>query len=147
MKLKQISVPIENSHDRTYELTRALGERGINLRALNIVDTGDFGQLRILVSNVTAARQILMQKEIPAHIDDVVAVEVKDQPGQFADLMGILLGTDIKIKYAYACAGVNSGKAVMVFCFSENDQAIQVLNANGVKLLDEKDFGIFEAAS
>jgi hypothetical protein len=78
MKLKQISVPIENDHDRTYELTKALGDKGINLRALSLVDTGYYGELRILVSDVPAARHILMQKGIPAHIDEVIAVEVED---------------------------------------------------------------------
>ncbi|MGD9225751.1 MAG: amino acid-binding protein, partial [Desulfobacterales bacterium] len=74
MKLKQISVPIENSRDRLYELTHALENKGITPRALTLVDTGNYGELRILVSDVVTARQILLQKEIPGRIDDVVAV-------------------------------------------------------------------------
>lgn len=146
MKLKQISVPIENDHDRTYELTKALGDGGINLRALNLVDTGYYGELRILVSDVPAARHILMQKGIPARIEEVIAVEVKDQPGQFSNLLENLREAEIKIKYAYACAGVNSGKAILVCCFNDNDLAISVLKEKGAFLLDEMALSILEAA-
>ena len=146
MKLKQISVPIENSNDRTYELTKALGEKGINLRAINLVDTGDYGELRILVSNVPAARHILMQKEIPAHIDDVIAVEVDDRPGQISKLLENILQADLKLKYAYTCTGVNSGKAILVCCLNDIDEAIRTLKENDVYLLDEKALGSLEAA-
>jgi hypothetical protein len=146
MKLKQIRVPIENDHDRTYKLTKALGDRGINLRALNLVDTGYYGELRILVSDVPTARHILMQKGIPAHIDEVIAVEVEDRPGQFANLLENLRHADIKLKYAYACAGLNSGKAILVCCFNDNERAITVLKEKGVYLLDEMALSILEAA-
>ena len=146
MKLKQICVPIENDPDRTYELTKALGEKRINLRALNLVDTGYYGELRILVSDVPAARHVLMQKGIPARIDEVVAVQVEDRPGQFSNLLESLKKADIKLKYAYACAGTNSGKAILVCCFNDNDQAINVLKENGVYLLDEMALSILEAA-
>ena len=146
MKLKQISVPIENDHDRTYELSKALGDNGINLRALSLVDTGYYGELRILVSDVPAARHILMQKVIPAHIDEVIAVDVEDRPGQFSNLLESLRHADIKIKYAYACAGINSGRAILVCCFNDNDRAITVLKEKGVYLLDEMALSILEAA-
>ena len=147
MKLKQISVPIENSKDRLYECTKALGDNGINLRALNIVDTGNYGELRLLVSDVAAARQILMEKYIPAWVEEVVAVEVEDRPGQFSKLLPNLMAADIKIKYSYASAGNSSTKAVMVFCFDDNDRAIEVLKEKGVQLLDFETFGGLEAAA
>lgn len=146
MKLKQICVPIENDHDRTYQLTKALGKKGINLRALNLVDTGFYGELRILVSDVPAARHVLMQKGIPAHIDEVLAVEVEDHPGQFASLLENLREANIKLKYAYACAGMTNGKAILVCCFNDNDQAINVLKQKGVYLLDEMAMSLMAAA-
>ena len=81
MKLKQISVFIENAPGRLYEVTNALGEAGINLRALTLVDTGDFGKLRLLVSDVATTRRIMMEHHIPARVDDVVAAEIPDHPG------------------------------------------------------------------
>ena len=87
MKLKQIVVSIENSPGRFYEVTNALGNAGINLRALNLVDTGAFGQLRLIVSDVSAARRILMEMHIPAQITEVVATEIEDKPGKLAGLL------------------------------------------------------------
>jgi hypothetical protein len=69
MKLQQVSVPIENSRGRLFDITHALGEAGINLRALNLVDSGDFGTLRILVSDIVLARQVLMREQMPARVD------------------------------------------------------------------------------
>lgn len=140
MKLKQISVQIENSHDRLYEFTRALGDAGINLRALTLVDTGNFGELRVLVSDTSMARQILMKKDMPARVDDVVAVQVEDKPGQLADLLERLMADGIKIKYGYALAGMDSGKAIMIFCFDDNDKAIEALRRKDVRLVDQDRF-------
>ena len=147
MKLKQITVPIENSHDRLYELTSALGDEGITLRALTLVDTGNYGELRIIVSDVVTARQILLQKEIPGRIDDVVAVEIEDMPGQLSKLIEQLMHADIKIKYSYAYAGVNLKKTIMIFCFNNNDKAIQVLTKKQIQPLDYNSIGILEAAA
>ena len=130
MKLKQISIPIENSNNRLYEFARALEENGISPRALTLVDTGNFGELRVLVSDTATARQILMQKAIPARIDDVVALQMEDTPGHLPDLLGKLMEAGIKIKYSYSLAGKNSEKASMVFCFNDNDKAIKALNLN-----------------
>ena len=140
MKLKQISVQIENSHDRLYEFTRALGDEGINLRALTLVDTGNFGELRVLVSDTSRARQILMKKDIPARVDEVVAVQMEDKPGQLADLLERLMETGIKIKYGYALAGMDSGKAIMIFRFDDNDKAIEILTQKKVHLMDREIF-------
>ena len=147
MKLKQISVQIENSHDRVYEFTRALGDAGINLRALTLVDTGNFGELRVLVSDTSAARHILMKKDIPARVDDVVAVQMEDKPGQLADLLERLMAAGVKIKYGYALAGMDSGKAIMIFRFDDNDKAIEVLTQREVHLVDRETFNKFAAAN
>jgi hypothetical protein len=140
MKLKQISVQIENSQDRLYEFTRALADEGINLRALTLVDTGNFGELRVLVSDTSRARQILMKKDIPARVDEVVAVQMEDKPGQLADLLERLMETGIKIKYGYALAGMDSGKAIMIFRFDDNDKAIEILTQKKVHLMDRESF-------
>ena len=147
MKLKQISVPIENSRDRLYELTHALENKGITPRALTLVDTGNYGELRILVSDVAGARQILLQKDMPGRIDDVVAVEIENTPGQLSRLIAKLMDADIKIKYSYACAGDHPGKSVMVFCFDDNDKAIQVLTEKQIRPLDYDSISLLEAAA
>ncbi len=146
MKLKQIVVSIENAPGRLYEVTEALGKAGINLRALNLVDTGAFGQLRLLVSDVAAARRVLMELQIPAYVNDVVAAEIEDKPGSLARLLKPLTKANVSVVFMYAFIGISagSGKAVMVFRFSDNDKAIELLLADGVQLLDAERFGILE---
>ena len=147
MKLKQISVPIENSRKRLYELTAALENEGIIPGAMTLVDTGNYGELRILVSDVAAARQILMQKDIPGRVEDVVAVEIDKTPGQLTELIEKLMDADLKIKYSYAYASVNPGKRVMVFCFNDNDKALRVLTEKHIRPLDYHTIGMLEAAA
>ncbi len=147
MKLKQITVPIENSHDRLYEITKALADRGITPRALTLVDKGNYGELRILVSDLIAARQILMQKDIPGRIDEVVALEIHNQPGHLSQIIEALMEAEINIKYSYAYAGGHLGKTVMIFCFSDNDKALQVLTQNRIHALDYLTFDMLEAAA
>ena len=144
MKLKQIVVSIENAAGRLSEVTEALGKAGINLRALNLVDTGAFGQLRLLVSDVATARQVLMELQIPAYVNEVVAAEIEDKPGALAKLLKPLTEANIVVVFMYAYVTMESGKAVMIFRFSDNDRAIEVLQENGVKLLDAEAFGILE---
>lgn len=144
MKLKQIVISIENSPNRLYKVIKAMSDAGINLRALNLVDTGAFGQLRLLVSDVARARQILMEMNIPAFVNEVVAAEIEDRPGSLSDIMLPLMEADIRVKFMYAFIGTAVGKAVMIFRFSDNEKAIQLLRQNGVKLLDATNFNIYE---
>ena len=147
MKLRQISIPIENAINRLRELTRSLADAGINLRALNLVDTGNFGELRILVSDLTAARQICMQTQVPGRVEEVVAAEIDDRPGAFALLLEPLLEQGIRIRYAYACAGIGTGKAVMVLSFSDNDRAVAVMQKSGIRLLGNADLSELERSA
>lgn len=147
MKLKQIVVSIENAAGRLYEVTEALGKAGINLRALNLVDTGAFGQLRLLVSDVATARRVLMELQIPAYVNEVVAAEIDDRPGSLARLLKPLTAANVNVVFMYAFITMASGKAVMIFRFSDNDKAIEVLRANGIRLLDAESFGILETGA
>jgi hypothetical protein len=144
LKLKQIVVSIENAPGRLHEVTEALGSAGINLRALNLVDTGAFGQLRLLVSDVTTARKILMEMQIPAYVNEVVAAEIEDKPGSLAALLKPLTQAGVSVIFMYAFITFAPGNAIMIFRFSDNDKAIEVLKANGIHLLDAEAFGILE---
>lgn len=144
MKLKQIVVSIENAAGRLSEVTEALGSAGINLRALNLVDTGAFGQLRLLVSDIATARRVLMKLQIPAYVNEVVAAEIEDKPGSLARLLKPLTEANIIVVFMYAFVTMASGKAVMIFRFSDNDRAIEILQSNGINLLDAESFGILD---
>jgi hypothetical protein len=142
LKLKQIVVSIENAPGRLHEVTAALGNAGINLRALNLVDTGAFGQLRLLVSDVATARKILMEMQIPAYVNEVVAAEIEDKPGSLAELLKPLTQAGVTVIFMYAFITFAKGNAIMIFRFSDNDTAIDVLKSNGTHLLDSEAFGI-----
>lgn len=146
MKLKQLSVFLENAPGRLYEAAEALGNAGLNLRSLCISDISGFGVLRVLVSDIAKARRVIMEKQLPARVDDVVAAEIDDVPGSLARLLRFFRDTQVNIEYMYALAGTGStsGKAVMIFRFSDNDRAIQIMQDNGVKVLDPESFGILE---
>jgi len=144
MKLKQLSVFLENAPGRLYEALKALGDAGINLRSLCISDTSDYGVLRILVSDVAKARRVIMEKQLPARIDDVVAAEIEDTPGSLARALLPLKEGDVNVEYMYGLVGGSSGKAVVVFRFRDADRAIGILQANGVKILDSKAFWVAE---
>ena len=147
VKLKQIVVSIENAPGRLHEVTEALGNAGINLRALNLVDTGAFGQLRLLVSDVTTARKILMEMQIPAYVNEVVAAEIVDQPGSLAALLKPLTEAGVTVIFMYAFITFAKGNAIMIFRFSDNDKAIEVLKSSGTRLLDSEEFGILATES
>jgi len=144
MKLHQISVFLENAPGRLYEVTKALGDAGINLRALSLVDTAGFGVLRLLVSDVARARRVVMQLHLPARVDEVVAVEIDDRPGSLAEILEPLQKAGINVEYMYAFTGFTSDKAVMVFRFSDNDRAIEVLKEHDARILDAEAFGMLE---
>jgi len=147
MKLKQIAIAIENAPGRLFEVTHALGEAGINLRALSLVDTGAFGQLRLLVSDVAKARRILMEMHMPAQVNEVVAVEIEDKPGSLARMLRPLKDAHVQVLYTYAFVGFSQGRAVMIFSFSDNDRAIRILQENGMQLLDSETFGILDTTN
>ncbi len=125
MKLQQISLSIENSSDRLHKVTDALGKAGINLRALNLVDSAGLGLLRLLVSDVAAARKIMMENYLPAYIENVVAAEIEDRPGSLSRLLKILMHENIKVVYTYAFVGMSSGNAVMIFRFIHSKKALR----------------------
>jgi len=147
MKLRQISVFIENAPGRLFEVTNGLGQAGINIRASNLVDTGDWGVLRLLVSDVDTTLQIMMEKHMPARVDDVIAAELEDRPGSLAKLLKPLLDAKVNVVYTYSLIGLSSGKAVLIFRFSDNDKAIDILLNSGIKLFDAESFAMLETES
>ena len=148
MKLKQLSIFLENAPGRLYEVTKAFGDAGINLRAHSISDAShDFGVLRVLVSDLDTARELIMTKYIPARVDDVVAIEIEDTPGSLSRILELFLGTGVNVEYMYAVAGATFGKAVMIFRFNDVDLALEILGKHAVALLDAEAFGMVDKQS
>jgi hypothetical protein len=144
MSLKQMSIFLENSPGRLFEVTQAFGEAGINLKALSLVDTAGFGVLRVLVSDLPKARKLAMERHWPARVDEVVAARIPDVPGSLAQILKPLLDRKINVEYMYAFAGFSTSEAVMIFRFRQNEEAKKILGENGVSLVSSSEFGVLE---
>lgn len=135
MKIKQISVFLENKKGRLYEALRALSEEGINIRALSIADTSEFGILRLIVTDPEKAKEILEKNEFTVKLTNVVAIAVKDKPGGLAEALKYLYEANINIEYIYAFVEKSGEKAVVVLRTENLDKTISILQEKGVTLL------------
>ncbi|RJQ83704.1 MAG: ACT domain-containing protein [Desulfobacteraceae bacterium] len=136
MQVEQISVFLENKSGRLSEVTGILAESGINIRALSLADTSDFGVLRLIVDDKEKAVATLKNNGFTVGKTDVVAVEVEDRPGGLHAILEILKNNDINVEYMYAYVRHTAKNAVMVFRFDNVAAAIQALKANSITILD-----------
>ncbi len=136
MKAEQISIFIENKSGRLAEITRILGEAGINIRALSLADTSDFGILRLIVNDREKAKTVLKEKGFTVSKTEVVAVEVPDRPGGLSEILQVLDSQGINVEYMYAFVERCGENAVIIFRFDETEKAISSLKASGFNILD-----------
>ena len=135
MKINQISVFVENRKGRLYEVCNLLGKNKINIRALNIAETKDFGVLRMVVDKPQDALDLLKSKGFVANFSEIVAVEVTDKPGGLAHVLKLLNEKNINIEYMYAFLEKNASKAILIFRFEKIDKALMVLKKHKVKIV------------
>jgi hypothetical protein len=138
MKVEQISVFLENKPGALTEVTRILGQEGINIRALSLADTKDFGILRLIVNDNERAKSVLGAKGFTVRKTEVVAVEVPDRPGGLADILKILSEAEVNVEYLYAFVQQSGSNAIIIFRFDETDRAISVLSEKKVRILEGK---------
>ena len=136
MRVKQISIFLENKAGRLADVTGILADAGVNIRTLSLADTSDFGVLRLIVDDTETAVRVLTDKGITARETDVVAVEVQDKPGGLHRILDLLQKNEINVTYMYAFVQQSGSNAVMVFRFDQSDRAIKVLSENGVTVID-----------
>jgi len=127
MKVDQISIFLENRAGRLAEVTRVLAEAGVNIRALSLADTSDFGILRLIVSDFDQAKNVLKENGFTVGRTTVVAVEVPDTPGGLHSILGMLSENSVNVEYMYAFVQQSGKNAVMIFRFDRTDQAIKLL--------------------
>lgn len=134
MFIKQLSIFVENKVGRLQSIIDALGENGINISALSIADTTDFGVLRIIVDNPDKAKLVLKGMGVISKATDVIAVYIDDKSGGLASVLSIVSEAGISIEYMYAFLGRTEGKALMVLKADDEEMAEKVLNQHGVQL-------------
>jgi len=135
VRVQQISIFLENKKGRLAKVTEVLGENDINIRALSIADTTDFGILRLIVNKPQLAYQVLKEAGFTVSTTDVIAVEVTDQPGGLSSILCHLDKVGINIEYLYAFVTQTTTAALIVFRVEQVDEAIKVLQENGVRIV------------
>ncbi len=140
MLIKQISVFVENKAGRLAEITETIAKAGVDIRALSIADTTDFGILRLIVDKPHETEKVLRDSGFTVSVTSVIAVGIDDVPGGFAKPMRVLANAHIDVEYMYAFISRDTKKAYVILRVNDNATATKVLEEAGIVLLDENGF-------
>ncbi len=139
MMAEQISIFIENKEGRLAEVTAILRDAQVNIRALSLADTTDFGVLRLIVNDNDKATAALKKEGFTVGKTQVLAVEVTDEPGGLNKVLDPLCEQDVNVEYMYAFANPQCKNAIMIFRFDDIDKAKEILAQKDIKVIDGKE--------
>ncbi|HBR03357.1 MAG TPA: acetolactate synthase [Ruminiclostridium sp.] len=140
MLVKQVSVFLQNKSGRLAEVSRILGQKEIDIRALSIADTAEYGILRLIVNKPEEAVDALTEHGFSVRTTDVIAIAISDQPGGLSRPLEILERNQIGIEYTYAFLGHKSaGKAIVILRVEETKKAIEILVQEGIEIMPSKE--------
>lgn len=139
MSIKQLTVFVENKQGSVVSITDILSKNNINIRALSIAETEDFGILRLIVNDVNAAQKMLTEAGYLIKITDVVGVKIGDAPGKLTEALKILDENKINLEYLYAFMARTERHAYVVLRVEDNDLAMKALTTSGFHIITEAD--------
>ncbi len=139
MRAEQISIFLENKAGRLAEVTATLRDANVNIRALSLADTTDFGILRLIVHDNQKAEKALKDEGFTVGKTDVIAVEVDDNPGGLNRVLDPLTREGVNVEYMYAFANPHGKNAIMIFRFDNIDKAIEILARNSINVIKGED--------
>ncbi len=139
MKLKQLSLFLENKPGALSRPIRLLARAKLNILTLSIADTDQFGILRLILRDWEKAKQLLEGEGFVVKVTDMVAVEVADRPGGLAEILDVLEKAGINVAFMYAFTEKRKGQAVLIFRFDDPDGAVRVLQKKGMPVIDSGD--------
>ncbi len=139
MKVKQISVFLENKSGRLVEVSRILGESDVNIRALSIAETADYGVLRLIANDPDLASRILKDAGFTVSETDVIAVEIPDEPGGLGKAFGPLQDAGINVEYLYSFVEKSGESAIVVFRVENLEGGIRALEKAGISIMKGDD--------
>ena len=139
MKITQISVFLENKKGRLYEICSLLGKAKINIRALTIAESKDYGVIRMVVDDPQKAMKLFKKNSMVAELTDIVAVEAQDKPGGLAQVLKVLADNDVNVEYMYGFVEKMTQRALLVFRFTDTDKAIALLKKKKMHVIGKKD--------
>ena len=139
MAINQLSIFAENKPGTIYNIAKCIADAGVDIRAMSVADTQDFGILRLIVSDLEKAQEALHNDGCILSVTQVIGVEVPDIPGGLASVLEIICGNGINVEYVYAFITVSKKNACVVLRVGDNEKATEILQAAGIKLLTEED--------
>ncbi|MCI8788775.1 ACT domain-containing protein [Acetatifactor aquisgranensis] len=142
MTISQISVFLENKAGQLADITGILSEKQVNMRAISIAETADYGILRLIVDDAPKASSILLEQGFILTMTPVVGVEVPDTPGGLSKVLGIISRAGIDIEYMYSVFGQKDGQACMIFRVADADGLTALLAENGIATIAGEDLGV-----
>ena len=142
MHIHQISVFLENRIGQLAEITKLLAEAGVDLRALSIAETSDYGLARMIVDDSQKASSILLQHGDILSMTPVWAVEVPDRPGGLAEVLGVLADASVDVEYMYSLFTHREGNAYMVMRVSDDPKFLSTLGERKIKLMTKEELGL-----
>lgn len=132
MTIPQISVFLENKAGQLADITGILSQNQVNMRAINIAETTDYGVLRLIVDDAAKASSILLEQGFILTMTPVVGVAVPDTPGGLSKVLSVISGAEIDVEYMYSVFGQKDGQACMIFRVADSDGLTAVLEQNGI---------------
>lgn len=139
MFIKQLSIFVENKPGRLCAITNLLKENQIDIRALSIADTRDFGILRIIVNDPDKALKALKNADYSVTLTNVIAIGIEDTPGGLAKAMEVLYNNNISVEYMYAFLSKSENTAYVIIRVENNEKAITAIQENNIRVLTSKD--------
>ena len=139
MAIKQLSVFVENKEGKLREITDILAKAGIDIRALSIADTSEFGILRLIVRDPQKAKALLEKNGFVATINDVVGVEINDRPGGLAEIVRLFAERDINMEYMYAFLTRTENKAYLVVRVDDASEVENLIESEKIRILTPAD--------
>ena len=139
MYIKQLSVFIENKAGRLAEALKVLSDNGIDISALSIADTSEFGILRMIVSDPALAKEKLFESGVIVKTTEVMGIVLEDKPGALANVVALLADNGIVVEYAYAFLGCDKEKALVVISVDNQEGAVEILKNSGVTTINPSD--------
>lgn len=134
--VKQISVFLENKEGRLADVTKTIADNGINIRAMSIADTTDFGILRLIVDDPEKAYKVLNESDFTVSVKEVLAISITDEPGSLPKALSMLLDKKIEIEYMYAFLGkCSENNALVILKVSDNESAAKILADGGIDVV------------
>ncbi len=140
--VQQLSVFLQNKSGKIAAVVRALSDSGVDIRALSIADTTDFGILRMLVSDISAAKAALAEQNCILSVNDVTVVAVPDTPGGLSRVLSLMAQEKIDIEYMYSLIDRGKEDAYMVFRVSDEKRLLKVLSENGLSAVRPDKLGL-----